>query len=479
VGGLSELTWSNPLWSNPLDVASFQCLIFESLLALDPQDGHLLPRLAEKWTLSPDGETITFTLRGGVRWHDGQSFSAEDVIFTWRAVMSATVPIPHAESVAWVSKIETPEKRVVTLHLRQPNCAALTQLGLLPILPAHLWKASEVTQPLARPALMVGTGPFRLTDWETSEAVTLTRYADYWAGKPYLEGWAYKRYDTPSALLAAAQAGEIDMFPTVPPLSLSQELRVRFRPLTLPTGESLFLLFNQACPALSESDIRRALALALNRKKIASQVGGAELVTSIMPPHHWSLPPDLQPPPFDPAEARRLLASRDRPLSLAVTVQGGDRLREDVALLVAQDYRQVGIEARVEVLDWGLFLGDLFHHNFDVALLTWPFPHDPDQTFLWHSREITPGVGFNFGSYVSPQADRLLDAGRTAEGCSEATRAPFYHQLARLLAQDQPADFLLAPQQMLALNRRVRGLAPSPFSGLYWNVTRWWMHEGP
>ena len=474
VGGLSEPEWSNPLWADPFDATAFPCLIFESLLALDPQDGHLLPRLAERWTLSPSGEVITFTLRSGVRWHDGHPLSVEDVAFTWRAAVSATVPIPHAEHLAWVSEIEMPQERMVVVHLRQPDCAALTQLGLLPVLPAHLWQATEVTQPVVRPALMVGTGPFRLADWEAGEAVTLTRQVDHWAGEPYLEGWTYRRYETPEALRAAARAGEIDLFPLDPQLNLPSDLEAEFRPLTLSTGESLFLLFNQERPALSERDVRHALSLALDREGIAAQAAGeAGLLTSILPSGHWSLPPDLRPPPYDPAEARRVLASRGEPLSLAIKVQGGDRIRENVALLVAQAYREVGIEARLEVVGWDLFIEDLFHHNFDVALLSWPFPRDPDQSALWHSQEITPGVGFNFGSYTSLQADELLEAGRTAEGCSEAARAPLYWQLATLLAQDPPADFLLAPWQVLALHRKVIGLASSPFAGLYWNVGQW------
>jgi len=474
VGGLSRPEWKNPLWADPFDAGAFEVLIFESLLAFDPQDSHLLPCLAEKWALGPGGEVITFTLRSGVGWHDGEPFSAEDVAFTWRALMSATVPLPHAEHLAWVSEIEVPRERMVVVHLRQPDCAALTQLGLLPILPAHLWQATEVMQPIARPALMVGTGPFRLADWETGEAVTLTRQADHWAGEPYLEGWAYRRYEAPEELLAAACAEEIDLFLVDPGLNLAQDLEAGFRSLTLPTGESLFLLFNQERHALSERDVRHALALALDREGITAQAAGkAGLLTSILPPHHWSLPPDLRPPPYDPAEARRLLGSKGEPLPLAIKVQGGDRLREDVALLVAQAYREVGIEARLEVVDWGLFLEDLFHHDFDVALLTWPFPRDPDQASLWHSREITPGVGFNFGSYMSPQADELLDAGRTADGCSEAARAPLYWQLAALLAREHPADFLLMPQRTILLNRRIIGPVPSSFAGLYWNVVRW------
>jgi ABC-type transport system substrate-binding protein len=158
---------------------------------------------------------------------------------------------------------------------------------------------------------------------------------------------------------------------------------------------------------------------------------------------------------------------------MTIKVLGGDRLREDVALLVAQAYRQVGAEARLEVLEWGAFFERMFHHNYDVALVAHPFPRDPDQTHLWHSREVTRGVGFNFGSYVSSQADELLDSGRTTEGCSEAARAPSYRKLSELLATDRPADFLLAPWQALALHRGVIGTAPSPFAGLYWNVSRW------
>ena len=474
VGGLTRPEWQNPLWASTFSAEAFQCLIFESLLALDPHDGHLLSHLAKEWEVGPGGSVITFTLRNEVKWHDGQPFCAEDVAFTWQAVMSATVPVPHAEHVASVSDIKVTEGGMVVVHMRQPDCAALTQLGLLPIVPAHLWRPEEVTQPVVRPALMVGTGPFRLADWETGETVTLTRQMEYWAGGSYLERWAYRRYEALEPMLIAADKGEIDLLLLKQHPNLPQSLEALFRPLIFPKGESLFLLFNHERPPLSDSKVRHGLALALDREEIAGLgTGKADLLTSILPPHHWSLPPDLRPAPYDPAEARRLLAPKGEHLPLTIKLQGGDT-REDVALLVAQAYREVGIEARLEVLDWGLFLEDLFHHDFDVALLNWPFPRDPDQTCLYHSREITPGLGFNFASYVSPQADKLLDAGRTVEGCSEEQRAPFYWQLAALLAQDLPSDFLLAPSQIGALNRQVMGPAPSSFAGLYWNVSQWW-----
>jgi len=474
VGGLSSVAWQNPLWADRFDTAGFEYLVFESLLELDPEDGHLLPRLAEEWAVGSRGEVITFTLRGGVRWHDGQPFSAEDVASTWRAVRSAPVPIPHAEHLARVSRIEVPDERKVVVRLRQPDCAVLTQLGLLPVLPAHLWQTTEVAQPVARPHLMVGTGPFRLADWESGESVTLARRAEYWAGEPYLEGWVYRRYQAPEALLAAARDGVVDLFPVGPRQPPAPGLEAEFRLLTFPQGESLYLLFNQERRPLAERDVRHGLALALDREAIAAQAGGQEgLLTSILPPCHWSLFPDLRSPGYDPAEARRLLAVHGEQPSLTVKVWGGDHIREEIALLVAQAYREVGVEARLEVLEGGPFLGDLFDHDFDVALLASPFPRDPDQTSLWHSREITPGLGFNFGSYASRRVDALLDAGRTAEGCAEAARAPLYGQLAALLAEDRAADFLLAPCQVVALDRKVMGAAPSPFAGLYWNAAQW------
>lgn len=475
VGGLTKPEWQNPLWADIFSPESFQYLIFESLLALDPQDGHLLPCLAERWEVGAGGSVITFTLRNEVRWHDGRPFRAEDVAFTWQAVMSATVPVPYAEHLALVGEIKIPRAGTVVVRLRQPDCAALTQLGLLPILPAHLWHTREVAQATVRPALMVGTGAFRLADWETGQVVTLTRHAEYWAGEPYLERWAYHRYEARDALLTAAGRGETDLLALDPRPDLPQSLETGFRPLVFPRGESLFLLFNHERPPLSDGNVRHGLALALDREQIADLAGGSGgLLTSILPAGHWSLPPDLRPPIRDLAEARRLLAPKGEHLALAIKLPGGDRTREDAALLVAQAYREVGIEARLEVLDSGVFLADLFRHDFDVALLSWPFPRDPDQTHLYHSREITPGVGFNFGSYISSQADELLDAGRTVEGCSEARRAPFYWQLAALLSQDRPSGFLLAPSQSVALSRRIVGPAPSPFAGLYWNVSQWW-----
>jgi peptide/nickel transport system substrate-binding protein len=478
VGGVDSLDWENPLWGDLYHVGAAESLVFESLLELDPQDGHLVPGLAENWTVGPGGRVITFTVRGGVTWHDGHPFSAEDVAFTWRAVISAPVPIPHAEHTASVSKVRVPEERTVVVHLRQPDCPALTQLGLLPILPAHLWKASEVAQPIAYPALLVGTGPFRLADWELGEAMTLTRQADYWAGEPYLDSWTYRRYETPEALEAAALAGDVGLFLVTPWPEPSSGLADGFRLLSLAMGESLYLLFNQQGPGLSERDVRHGLALAVDRKRLATQIGGeGGFLTSLLPPGHWSLPLHQQPPAYDPGEAARLLALQAELPSVSIKVLGGDRLREDVALLVAQAYRQAGIDARLEVLGGGAFFERLFHHEFDVALVAHPFPRDPDQTSLWHSREVTQAVGFNFGSYVSSQADELLEAGRTAEGCSEAVRASVYCQLSELLAQDRPADFLLAPEQVLAVDREVIGTAPSPFAGLYWNVAQWSIAE--
>jgi peptide/nickel transport system substrate-binding protein len=473
-GGLSRPEWANPLWADRYDASGFQSLIFESLLRLDDHDGHLLPGLAESWTVASGAQVITFTLRGGVKWHDGQLFSSRDVAATWRAATVAPASIPHAEHLAWVSDVETEDDRTVVVHLRRPDCAALTQLGLLPILPAHLWSPSDMVQPVSRPSLMVGTGPFILADWETGVAVTLTRHADYWAGEPYLENWAYRGYDTPGELLEAGHAGKLDLMALGRQPQATAGLEAQFRPMAFPTGESLLLLFNQQRLPLLERNVRYGLGLALDRNTIATQAGAGEsLLHSILPAPHWSVSPTLQTPPYDPAEARRLLALQDEPISLTVMVQGGTRIREDTALLVAQAYRQVGVQARLEVMEGDEFMGDLFRHDFDVALLAWPFPLDPEQTSLWHSREITPGVGFNFGSYASDEADQLLDAGRIAEGCSDAARTPLYEQLGTLLARDRPADFLVAPSQVVAIDREVVGAAPSPFAGLYWNTAEW------
>ena len=465
-------------------------LIFESLLAVNPQNGALIPHLARSWRVSDDGLTVTFELRDDVLWHDGEPFTAEDVEFTFQAVLDLGMESPRRFALASVEYFEAVDAHTFVVRLSEPGCSALYDLGLLPIVPRHLGRGTG-----SRRAAIVGTGPFMLKEWVPGDHITLVRNPRYWRGAPRLEAWTYRAFPDEEALLTALEEGEVDVAPVRPQDARRIEGTGRFKILRYPAAEYYFIAFNNDHPILGDGRARRALSLALDRRRLLEEVlaGQGTLLGVGLLPDHWASRADVRPPDYDPTEARRLLAEagwadsdgdgfldRDgEPLALSLATNAGNKAREAIAVLAGQYYRAVGVAAQIELVEWGNLLGRVFDHRFDAAVLSWPLKLDPDQRLLWHSTENAPGSGFNFVSYHNPLADALLERGALVPGCDWRKKAEVYGQLWAILARDRPYDFLFAPDELVAVNRRLEGPAPSPFAGLYWNASEWYVASSP
>ena len=479
-GGLGELATLDPLLADEAVMG----LIFEGLLAVDPQDGAPIPNLARSWRVSDDGLTVTFELRDDVLWHDGEPFTAADARFTFQAVLDLGMKSPRRFALASVEDFEALGAHTFVVKLSEPGCSALYDLGLLPIVAHHLGRAA-----------IVGTGPFMLEEWVPGDHVTLVRNPRYWRGAPRLEAWTYRAFPDEEALLAALEEGEVDVAPIRPQDVRRIEGTGRFEVLRYPAAEYYFIAFNNDHPILGDGRVRRALSLTLDRRRLLEEVlaGQGTLLGVGLLPGHWASRADVRPPDYDSARARQLLAQAgwadsdgdgflDRegePLRLSLSTNLGNEVREAIAVLVGQYYRAVGVAAQVELVEWGNLLGRLFEHRFDAAVLSWPLKLDPDQRLLWHSTEDTPGSGFNFVSYHNSLADALLEEGAVVPGCDRRRRAEVYGRLWAILARDRPYDFLFAPDELIAVNRRLVGPAPSPFAGPYWNANEWYMAPSP
>ncbi len=162
-------------------------------------------------------------------------------------------------------------------------------------------------------------------------------------------------------------------------------------------------------------------------------------------------------------------------LRLRLATNGGNPIREAIAILAQQYYLAVGVAAEVELMRWGNFLQDTFTHDFDLVVFSWPLALDPDGWELWHSSESVLDSGFNFVSYHNPRVDELLLQGLRVPKCEKARRAAIYSEIATILAEDQPHAFLFTPYNLIAVNERVGGVAPSPFAGLHWNLADWYV----
>jgi peptide/nickel transport system substrate-binding protein len=229
----------------------------------------------------------------------------------------------------------------------------------------------------------------------------------------------------------------------------------------------------------------------VDRDALQDQVlgGAAELLAGSLPAAHWAADPALEPPAYDPDGARRLLAEAgwsdtdgdgwlDRDgerLRLPVRTNGGNQLREDVATLVASYYRALGVDASVELVVWGSVVDDLFTHDFETIVFSWPLAAEPDQSRWWLSTENEIGRGDNFVSFSDETVDRLLGEALNVPECNPVRRAELYRQIQGMLAQERPYDFLFIPHATLLTRPDLLGTEAGPFAGPLESAAAWYL----
>jgi peptide/nickel transport system substrate-binding protein len=416
---------------------------------------------------------------------------ADDVIFTFELARDPARDSLYGPALKYVSDISAPGDRTVVISLDEAHCPSLAALGELPIVPHHLLDQTDLAA-TSFDKVPVGSGPLVFVESTPEGEVHLARNDDYWGGAPYLDAWSYRPFENAGNLHRAVESEQIDVA-LMPPgyLPSSTDPAGALSAYRYPAPEFLFVAFNNDHPVLGDPKVRLALSMAVDREQLLDQAlaGGGELIAGSLPSAHWAADPDLRPPDYDPEGARQFLAEAgwtdsdgdgwlDRDgerLRLPVRTNGGNQLREDLATLVASYYRAIGVDAPVELVIWGAVVDDLFTHDFDTIVFSWPLSAEPDQSQWWLSTEGEIGSGYNFVSFADESVDRLLQEAVTVPSCDAASRAGLYRQVQDALAQERPYDFLLIPYAALLARPDLRGLGVGTFSGPFDSATDWYI----
>ena len=393
---------------------------YSNLVIFDPLKRNesaqtVLPELAEKWSWQDNYRNLVFFLRKNVKWHDGQPFTSRDVKYTFDVVReSPDAPAklrinPRKDWYSNVEHIEAADPHTVIFRLKRPQPALLLMLaaGYSPVYPAH------VPLPDLRQRC-VGTGPFRLKEYSRGQFVALERNPDYFIpGRPYLDGIRYPIITERSTRLAALQAGRLDV---AMPLEMTKTMAE-----TLKQAQPTLVVSVIGQNGSDNVQVRRAVSLAMDRAAFVQGVrhGGAVVGTSVMPRPFgaWSMPekdmrtlPGYRGSTQDKAEARRLLAEAGfgptRPLRVELTTRAF-AIYIDLASFVADQLRQVGVEATVKQIETSAFFPALARRDYLIgANLTAAAVDDPDVYFY---ENYKCGTSRNYTDYCSEEVDRLID----------------------------------------------------------------------
>jgi peptide/nickel transport system substrate-binding protein len=478
-----------------LDVAD---QLFLRLADLGPKlltagDRDFVPALARSWTRR-DSVTLAFDLDPRARWHDGVPVTARDVIFTINRAKNPSVAPRLSELLRQIVSVTAEGRNRVVFHFAQPYAEQLYDATFhVAPLPAHLLDSIPAGE-LSRSAFVrhpIGSGPYRWVRNVPGQLVELAAVPDFFLGKPKLDRLILRTAADPGArlnLLLSGGADAMDIIPPPPDNIRRVAADTALRLIAVPSSTVGYLLFNQRDPGnrarphpiLADIRVRRAITLALNRRELVQAVFGPHAVVPYGPVSQllWIRQGAPEPEGQNATEARRLLAAtgwgdsngdgtldrRGKPLRLLLTLPNTSGIRRQMALLVQEQLRRIGIQIDVQQLEFPIWNERRAAGDFDVDFSG--VSQDASPSGLTQAWTCTGGsnvAGYCDRGVDSLIAEAMLGRGDPAESWIEALRQ---------IEAGAPAVFLYAPTFMYAVNRRYRGVTISPQSP--WITLRKW-----
>ncbi|MBV9862176.1 MAG: ABC transporter substrate-binding protein [Alphaproteobacteria bacterium] len=380
--------------------------VFNNLVVFDPKAAQqslaaIVPDLAESWSWSEDGKDLVFKLRHGVTWHDGKPFTAADVRCTWDLLLGrGTAKLRLNPRRSWwdnVAEVTAEGNDTAIFHLKRPQPALLALLasGLSPIYPCHVSPAQMRQHP-------IGTGPFKFVEFKPNESIRVARNPDYWKpGRPYLDGIEYTIIPNRSTAILAFVAGKFDMtYPYQVTMPLLKQVREQMPDAVCevrPTNGTNALL-NHTAPPFDNPDLRRAVALSLDRKALIDMLTDGEGTpgAAMLPPPEglWGLPQDelAALPGYGPdveknrTEARAIMQKLgygpDKPLAVKIMTRNAPVFR-DPAVALTDQLKQIYINGELDLVETAQWYPKLARKDYTIAYnLTERGVDDPDQQFF-------------------------------------------------------------------------------------------------
>jgi len=469
--------------------------VFNNLVVFDQHIAQnslasIVPDLATGWSWSEDGTALTFPLRQGVKWHDGKPFTARDVKCTWDALMERSAEkLRINPRKAWyrnVEEITTSGDYEVTFHLKrpQPYLVALLASGQSPVYPCHVTPAQMRQQP-------IGTGPFKFVEYKPNEHIRVVKNPDYWKpGRPYLDAIEYTIIPNTGTRLLAFAAGKLDLIWATPPLLKDvKEQAPQAKCDLVMDNNSRDLLINRAVPPFDNIELRRAIALSLDRPafiQILAEGQGA-VGGSILPPPDgvWGMTPDaLQSLPGyglnvakNRAEARDIMQKLgygpDKRLSFKLSTRNVEGYR-DAAVIAISQLREIYIDAELELIDTANWFPRVMRKDYKLGVeVATGGLDEPDQKFY---ENYVCGAERNYTGYCDKETDKLIDA-QSMEANPEGRRKLVW-EIEHRLAEDASRPVLLYSRFATCMQPRVKGLVTvtnSRFNG--WRMEDVWLDQ--
>lgn len=497
IAGVNELIVPS---TNATNDVLFQ--LFDHLVAEQPDFTEhaptMAPQLARSWDWSEDRKTLTFHLEEKAVWSDGVPVTAEDVRFSWQAQSSPEVAYSDANSKRFITDVEVVDPHTARFHFSRSYSKQLLDANEGVILPKHAWSVLPFSEWRTSGEWfrehLVTSGPFRLASWKPQQEIVLVRNERYFQpGRPRLDRAVLRIVPEASSQVAQLLAGEVDFATNMQPTDAPRvQGDPRLELIAIPFRNFVYAAWNNQRKPFGETEIRRALTLAIDRQKIVDTLWGPYAKVAISPilSFVWAHDKSIEALPYDPVEARKILAAqgfrdqdgdgvveRDgKPFRLELTTNAGNQQRIDATVMMQAQLKNVGIAATPRVIEFNALMAKIDEGNYDCVVLGVGMDTSLDLTTFLHTRSIGLDNGNNLARYSNPEVDRLIE--EAAGQPDIEAMVPRVRQIERIWQAEQPATLLWESKRLMGLSRRLRDAKPSPIFML-WNLRDWWVEPPP
>jgi peptide/nickel transport system substrate-binding protein len=483
VGMRSDFKGFNPIVTN--DQYGMELIAYALFTPLIQYDANLKaePYLASSWEMNGD-TAITFKLRNDVKWHDGQPVTAEDVKFTFdRAKDPTSASLIGSAFLPEVKGATVVDANTIHFSFARPHAQAIEDFWWAPA-PKHLLENISATDMQNAPynRAPVGSGPFKFGEWQANQRLILVKNPDFPAslgGQAKADRVVFRIVPEASTMLTELLTGGVHVDIPVTPDQVDQVKGSGQTTLASFAGRTVYYVgWNNDRPMFKDANVRRALALAINRPEIISALlkGQGELATSTIPPYSPLYPKDIAPLPYDAAQAGKLLDAagwkdtngdgiRDKggkPLQFSI-LSSDDPLRKQVVEVIQNQLKQVGVKADVKVMEFQTMLAAHKARDYDAVFTNWVldnFQIASAPYALMHSSQAAIKLSANRSSVRNPDIDKAIEAGTVAT--DEAQQKAAWHTLTEVLQRDQPITFMFWLRELAATRNEMTGVAMDP-----------------
>lgn len=482
----------NPqLYTSGTSVDASAVPVFNRLVDFKYGTTELVPSLAERWEISPDGKTYTFYLRKNVAFQSNKAFkpsrhfNADDVIFSFMRQMDAKNPYHNVsggtyanfdslELTTLIKSIDRVDDYTVRFNLSHAESPFLADLAWY-FASIHSAEYADKMLKAGTPEKVdmdpIGTGPFQLVQYQKDSRILYKAFPDYWAGKAKLDRIVFSITPDASVRLAKLEKGECQVMPFPNPADLE---KMRSNPaITLMQKAGLntgFLAFNTTKAPLDKVEVRQALALAINKPAIIDAIfkGTGTAAKNILPPGVWSANKDLQDYPYDPEKAKALLQQAGIKPGTEISLWAMPVSRpynpnaRRMAEMIQADWAKVGIKATIVTYEWGEYLKRVRSGEHQAALMGWTTATgDPDNFFgPLYSCKSTQG-GSNSSKWCYQPFEKLIVAARAEP--DQGKRTALYLQAQQMMHDQMPAVMIAHSTIFEPVRKEVSGYDIDPF----------------